>query len=96
MDRTGSDLWCRIESSLFTVQVKSASFPRAYAKSPVRYHFDCGNHSQVDWYCFVALDRQLVLLSPASEVITKSIRLLPEEFNAANQRRTIEQFLKKC
>jgi len=51
---------------------------------------------EVDWYCFVAMDRQLLLLKPASSVVTKSTSFLPEEFNEANQRRTIEDFLKSC
>jgi hypothetical protein len=50
----------------------------------------------VDWYCFVALDRQLLLMKKSGSFDTAKLRILPNEFNEANQRRTIEEFLESC
>ena len=51
---------------------------------------------EVDWYCFVALDRQLLLMKRCGSFDTQKLRILPNEFNEANQRRTIEEFLESC
>jgi hypothetical protein len=49
-----------------------------------------------DWYCFVALDRELLLMRPAVMVVAKTTRIAPSEFNEANQRRTIEEMMNSC
>ena len=92
-----SDLWCRIDETLVMVEVKSVSAPKAYGSNvSLKYHFNVGANKQ-GWFCFVALDRQLLLLRPVSEFRGKrSLALLPEEFNAENQRRTIEEFKESC
>lgn len=95
VDRSAADLWCRAGDTLCTVQVKSASRPRVHKQSKARYRYNTPP-IKVDWYCFVALDRQLLLMRPASEVTTVSTQFLPAEFNEANQRRTIEDFLNSC
>jgi hypothetical protein len=51
---------------------------------------------EVDWYCFIALDKRLLLMRPKAEVLVSTVRLDPAEFNEANQRRTIEQFIESC
>ena len=92
-----SDLWCRVRETLCMVEVKSVSSPRAYSRAITpKYHFNISGNKQ-GWYCFVALDRQLLLLRPVSDVRGKvSLSISPEEFNAGNQRRTIDRFMESC
>ena len=92
-----SDLWCRVRDTLHMVEVKAVSAPKAYSRAvTARYHFNLSGKKK-GWYCFVALDRQLLLMRPVSEIRAKSsFSLAVEEFNAENQRRTIEQFLESC
>ena len=96
VDRSAADLWCRVGTQLRTVQVKTASCPRTTGRGRQAQHTYHPSPIDGDWYCFVAMDRQLLLLTPASTVVAKSTSFLPEEFNEANQRRTIEDFLKSC
>ena len=96
VDRDGADLWCKVRGSILTVQVKSSSKPMRYghdAKEMYTYHTP---KIDVDWYCFVALDRQLLLMKKAGSFDTAKLRILHNEFNEANQRRTIEEFLESC
>ena len=96
VDRSAADLWCRVGTQLRTVQVKTASCPRTTGRGRQAKYIYHTLPIEVDWYCFVAMDRQLLLLTPASTVVAKSTSFLPEEFNEANQRRTIEDFIKSC
>jgi hypothetical protein len=93
VDRSAADLWCQVRGSLCTVQVKSSSSSRrSNAGRKAKYHY----HTppvEVDWYCFVALDKQLLLMSPCSLVPSKTTSFDPLEFNEANQRRTIDGFV---
>jgi len=95
--RDGADLWCKVQGSLVTVQVKAASKPVNYKKRPGdhAYRFYCPP-VDVGWYCFIALDKQLLLMRLPAEVLAQTIRIKPREFNEANQRRTIEEFLESC
>lgn len=98
VDRDGADLWCKVRDSLTTVQVKAASTPVAYGndrKHAPRYRYFCKN-AKVDWYCFIALDKQLLLMRRTSDVLTQTVSIEPKEFNEANQRRTIEEFMDSC
>lgn len=88
--RDGADLWCKVRGSLVTVQVKAASRAGDHG-----YQFFCPP-VDVRWYCFIALDKQLLLMRPAPAVFAKTIRIKPREFNEANQRRTIEEFMESC
>ena len=92
VDRDGADLWCKVRDSLTTVQVKAASTPTAYErtrKNAPLYRYYCRN-DKADWYCFIALDKQLLLMRRADAVLTQTVSIEPKEFNEANQRRTIE------
>jgi hypothetical protein len=95
VDRAGADLWCRINGAIFTVQVKAATQPtRSNEHTQSTYYAYLTKKPNADWHCFVALDRQLLLMRPSAEVLASTLRIAPSEFNAANQRRTIEQMLK--
>jgi hypothetical protein len=96
VDRAGADLWCKVQGSIVTVQVKAC---RAAAKSNTRsfaYYTYRTQPTDAGWYCFVALDRELLLMRPSAEVTSVTTRIAPSEFNEANQRRTIEEMLKSC
>lgn len=95
VDRTGADLWCRANGTIFTVQVKSASQAvRSNDHTQTGYYSYLTKRLDADWHCFVALDRQLLLMRPTSEITATTVRIAPSEFNATNQRRTIEAMLK--
>jgi hypothetical protein len=96
VDRAGADLWCKVQGSIITVQVKAS---RAALKSNARstlYYTYRTQPSDADWYCFVALDRELLLMRPASTIVASTTRIAPAEFNEANQRRTIEEVMNSC
>lgn len=97
VDRDGADLWCKVRDSITTVQVKSSSVPTRYGHDK-QYHYTYHTPKlvSVDWYCFVALDRQLLLMRRGSSVEVQKFRIVPSEFNEANQRRTIEEFMDSC
>lgn len=93
VDRQGADLWCRVGGSIVAVEVKTATSPeknRGNRVASYKYHT---KGIGAEWCCFVALDRQLVLMRRTSEITTESIRLPASLFNEATQRRTIEEFL---
>lgn len=93
VDRSSADLWCMVRGSLSTVQVKSSRSPRQSGEGRKPRYFYHTPPVVVDWYCFVALDRQLLLIRPCSLVLSKTTSFVPLEFNEANQRRTVEEFL---
>jgi len=93
VDRSAADLWCKVRGTLCTIQVKSSSTPRRSNEGRKAKHYYNTPPIEVDWYCFVALDRQLLLMSPCSLVLSKTTSFDPLEFNEANQRRTIEGFV---
>jgi hypothetical protein len=94
VDRAGADLWCRANNTIFTVQVKSASRPtKSNDHTTAAYYGFYTKNSNADWFCFVALDRQLLLMRKTVDVPTTSLRLAPSEFNEVNQRRSIESVL---
>ena len=96
VSRDGADLWCKVRGSLTTVQVKAASYPRTETKGrKLQYGFFV-RPVEVDWYCFIALDKRLLLMRPDAEVLTTTVRIDPAEFSEDNQRRTIEQFIESC
>ena len=94
VNRQGADLWCMVRGAVFTIEVKSASQqakPRGNRKHN-HYQFHTGKKS-AEFFCFVALDRQLLLLRPADSVTAATTRISAPEFNEANQRRTIEELI---
>ena len=97
VDRAGADLWCKVRGSIVTVQVKSASAPSASNKhTAVQYYTFRTQRPNADWYCFVALDRELLLMRRVGLLPASSTRFAPAEFNEANQRRTIEEMMNSC
>ena len=96
VSRDGADLWCKVRGSLTTVQVKAASYPRTETKGRRFQYGFFVRPVEVDWYCFIALDKRLLLMRPGAEVITTTVRIDPAEFSEDNQRRTIEQFIESC
>jgi len=96
VDRAGADLWCKVQGSIVTVQVKaSQSAMRGNARSNLYYTYRT-QPADSDWHCFVALDRELLLMRPAAMVVASTTRIAPSEFNEANQRRTIEEMVNSC
>jgi hypothetical protein len=97
VNRDGSDLWAKVRETIITIEVKSASKPTLQNRVVVlpTYNFNL-RRRDADWFCFVALDRQLVIMRPRSELIVKTVRFKPFEFNEQNQRRTIEELLNSC
>lgn len=102
VNRTGADLWCMINGAVRTVEIKSASASRTsygHTKRPARpmanpaYMFHT-KHKTAEFFCFVALDRQLLLVRPAVTVTATTTRIPVSEFNAQNQSRTIEEMIK--
>lgn len=94
VDRAGADLWCRANGTIFTVQVKSASRPtKSNKRTTVGYYGFFTKSTSADWFCFVALDRQLLLMRKPADITTTTLRLAPSEFNEVNQRRSIEAML---
>jgi len=94
VDRNGSDLWCRVNDKVYTIEVKSSSRAARSTKGLRSSHYQF--HTRVhtaDFYCFVALDRQLLLLRPASQITAKCLRILAEEFNPSNQSMTIAELI---
>lgn len=95
VDRAGADLWCKVQDSLLTVQVKSRSKVSTEKYRRPHYRFST-QKTTADWYCFVALDRRLLLMYPVSQFSMKTARFSEGEFNADHQRRTIEEMLQSC
>lgn len=97
VDRAGADLWCKVRGLIVTVQVKSSSSPGFSSKrTSVPYYVYHTKGRDADWYCFVALDRQLLLMRRTAQLSTTTLRIAPSEFNEANQRRTIEEMVNSC
>ena len=96
VDRAGADLWCKVQGSIITVQVKSSTIPIQSNDRSALYYTYATRSPVADWYCFVALDRELLLMRPAVMVVAKTTRIAPSEFNEANQRRTIEEMMNSC
>ena len=94
VDRSGADLWCRVKDRIVTVQVKACMKPGGVKENtrspPYRYLVQS---SGADWFAFVALDRQLLLMRPALDVEVSTVRIASSEFNEVNQRRTIAEML---
>ena len=98
VDRAGSDLWCQVNGSITTVQVKTASCPRCPGSRHKRlyYRFFAARPTAARWFALVALDRELLLLKHTSVIQKKYLSLDPEEFTPEAQEQTIEAFLKSC
>ena len=93
VDRAGSDLWCKVRDSIVTVQVKASQAPTQNNDRSSFYYTYATRNPVADWYCFVALDRELLIMRPGAGIVASTTRLAPSEFNEANQRRTIEEMI---
>jgi hypothetical protein len=93
VDRAGADLWCKVRGSIVTVQVKASQAPVKSNKRSYVYYTYATRNPVADWYCFVALDRELLLMRPSESIVATTTRIAPSEFNEANQRRTIEDMI---
>ena len=94
VDRSGSDLWCRVNDAIITVQVKAASMAkRGSGRSTVPYYTYLTKNKDAHYFCFVALDLELIILRPTDQVTASTTRVAPADFNEADQRRTIEEML---
>lgn len=100
VDREGSDLWCKVRDSIVTVEVKAATCARVGGspdgpKRAPRYHFNTSGND-ASWYCFVAVDLELLLMRPASEVMVKHMSMNQNRFTLEAQEQSIEEFLNSC
>ena len=100
VDREGSDLWCKVRDSIVTVEVKSATGARVGGspggpKRAPRYHFNT-SVKDAQWYCFVAVDKELLLMRPASRVGVKHVSMNTNAFTLEAQEQSIEEFLRSC
>jgi hypothetical protein len=96
VDRAGADLWCRTPHGIVTVQVKARSKPHPTNDRSQPYYSFNTNHSDADFFAFVALDRELLLIKHNDPQDKKhTTRFAAHEFNPANQKRTIEAMLAK-
>lgn len=94
VDRAGADLWCKTPNGIITVQVKACSKPKPTNERSQPYYSFTTQPSDADFYAFVALDRELLIVK-ANEPndIKHSTRFAAHEFNPTNQKRTIEAML---
>ena len=100
VNRQGADLWCLVHDRVVTVEVKAASQPAKDGRNAKTGRVRHYNHYQfftgkktADFFCFVALDRQVLLVKPAALIVSATTRISVPEFNEANQRRTIEEMI---
>jgi hypothetical protein len=94
VDRSGADLWCKVHGLIFTVQVKACTAPRPSRKGSSFVHYSYFTKAPMaDWHCFVALDRELLIMRPSESIVASTTRIATSEFNEANQRRTIEEMI---
>ena len=94
VNREGADLWCKVQGRVFTVEVKSASRQAKPSGNRKNNHYQFHTFEKsAEFFCFVALDRQLVLMRPTALITSGTTRISIAEFNEANQRRTIEELI---
>lgn len=86
VDRSGIDLWCQsLDQSLFTVQVKSSNICHfnQHNKRPAfsGYAFNLRAAHIADFYVFVALDIERMIVKPVAELEGKTqLRLTASDF----------------
>jgi len=74
VDRSGIDLWCQSRNKdVFTVQVKSANV-NSYRS---RYSFCVSTTKTADFYVFVALDLEQIIVRSTLEVTAKTTLRIP-------------------
>ena len=86
VDRSGIDLWCQsLDKSLFTVQVKSSNICHfnQHNKRPAfsGYAFNLRAQHIADFYIFIALDIERILVRPLADLEGKTqLRLTASDF----------------
>tara|TARA_X000001388_G_scaffold25927_1_gene18167 strand:- start:14821 stop:15240 length:420 start_codon:yes stop_codon:yes gene_type:complete len=89
VDRSGIDLWCQsYNDAMFTVQVKAANvcIMNTNRGNKLRYVYNLRSKKIADFYVFVALDIEKLLVRSTEELgCKKSIQLHPNLFNAESQ-----------
>jgi len=91
VDRSGIDLWCQsLDNSLFTLQVKSANLCHFNKNNERRgisgYSFNLRAEHTADFFMFIALDMERLLVMPAAELEGKNqLRLLPPDFTQEDE-----------
>jgi hypothetical protein len=69
VDRAGADLWCKVRGSIVTVQVKACTAPAQSNARSTQYYTYKTQNADADWHCFVALDRELLLMRPSESIV---------------------------
>ena len=85
VDRSGVDLWCQsYYEDMFTLQVKAANLANLNRKNrgpEYRYLYNLASQKIADFYMFIALDEQRVLIKPTEELGRKlSMQVHPNKF----------------
>jgi len=99
VDRDDADLWIRLpDGRLATVQVKATAGPMAEDDRRPRYHWTMSarrgrEHADVDFYAFVALDKQLMVVLPRHELQGIHYRLPVDNLSLKAQTESIEELL---
>lgn len=98
VDRKGSDLWCKLPSGLIkTVQVKTTRGPRTKdnrsSPSAVVYNFSHISTDHCNWFCFVVLDKQLLLMAHLENTNKMTKRFRTDAFTPEAQASSLEVFL---
>ena len=86
VDRSGIDLWCQsLDNSLFTLQVKSSNICH-FNKDNKRpnfsgYAYNLRSDHIADFYIFIALDIERIIVKPVAELKGKTqLRLTASDF----------------
>ncbi len=86
VDRSGVDLWCQSHyEDMFTLQVKAANLATMQRKDTPkprqRYLYNLTNNKIADFYMFIALDVQRVIIKPTGELGRRdSLQIHPDTF----------------
>jgi hypothetical protein len=85
VDRSGVDLWCQsYYEDMFTLQVKAANLANLNRKGrnpEYRYLYNLASQKIADFYMFIALDEQRVIIKPTEELGRKlSMQIHPNKF----------------
>lgn len=85
VDRSGVDLWCQsYNEDMFTLQVKAANLAtlkQRYKNPERRYLYNLNTKKVADFYMFIALDVQRVLIKSTEELGSRgSLQLHPNKF----------------
>lgn len=86
VDRSGVDLWCQSHyEDMFTLQVKAANLATMQRKDTPkprqRYLYNLANNKIADFYMFIALDVQRVIIKPTGELRRRaSLQIHPDTF----------------